>query len=89
MSVFHYKAEKLEQSGTSAVYRFWPDYVSDKTVYGVFQVDSNSWDFIIIRSPTDLPLTAPEVRSVQALIHKMKKHHLVENSLPETVYFVA
>ncbi|HNH80964.1 MAG TPA: hypothetical protein PL157_01125 [Acidobacteriota bacterium] len=89
MSISHYKAEKLEQSGTSAVYRFWSDYVSDETVYGVFQVDTESWSFTIIESLPGVSPTAQDVRCVLALIHKMKKHHLVANSLPETVYFVA
>lgn len=71
------------------MYRFWPDYVSNETVYGVFQVDSKGWDFTITQSPTDLPPTTLDVRAVRALIHKVKKHHLVANSLPETVYFVA
>ncbi|MFN4289976.1 MAG: hypothetical protein ACK4E7_03745 [Permianibacter sp.] len=88
MSIFHYKAELLQQSPTgSSTYRFFPDCVMAKDVTGIFAVDPISWQPKIIEAAgaEEKGLVSSDARCVFALTAKIKAEFEANGVMPNEV----
>lgn len=88
MTIWHFKGVRLSQICTNARYRYFPDHVTDGSVSGVFEVDTETWTFeILLAAEAEANgLVSTDEHCVRALIHKLKA---VVGELPDEVFFTA
>lgn len=92
MSIFHYKAELIQQLPEDVyVYRFFPDSVMAKDVNGTFSINSITWQsqIIIAAGAEEKGLVSTDSRCVLALTAKIKKEFEVNGFMSKEVLRVS
>lgn len=88
MSIFHYRAELLQQSPSGeCVYKFFPDCVMAKEVSGTFSLSPLSWQPEIINAAgaEEKGLVSTDSRCVLALTAKIKAEFEASRVMPNEV----
>jgi len=91
VSVFHFRAELVEQKANGARYRFQTDYVGDSQRVGMFSLDISTWTWCIDESADSRCYadgTSRDAHCVAALTHKIRKTYPLEG-LPAIVFHIA
>jgi len=91
MSVFHYKAVFLNQTGQEVFYKYCPDTIEQKESWGEFKFNLKEWQPTITfrTEPKGEIVVYLDERCVEALTDKIKKYFEKNSDLPKEVLWIA
>lgn len=91
MTRLHHKAEFIKKEEKEIFYKYFPDTIYQKGIFGEFKFDMTTWNpsITVKAEPKDEMVFYIDERCVEALTYKIKKHYEEQENFPDEIYFVA
>jgi len=91
MSRVHYRAEFLKRIEQEVFYKYCPDTIEQKGVWGEFKFNLENWQPIITlrAEPTGIIVVYVDEHCVHSLTSKIRKYFEEYNELPNDVLWIA